>query len=128
MFSVFLLLAVPANVTDAGSKQHNHATHSESKGRPSIPKTDVTRLFGPSNYPAEARAKRLEGRSSLVLTVDASGMVVACRVVASSGHRELDNDSCRTTRRLRFDPARDEQGRRIASEYPIQADWQLGTK
>ena len=126
MFSVLLLLSAPVYVLDAGSKQHNHATHSENKARPATPKSDVTRLFGPSNYPAEARAKRLEGSSSVVLTVDAAGMVVACRVTASSGHRELDDGSCRAARRLRFDPARDEKGRRIASEYPMQADWRLG--
>lgn len=128
MFSAFILLAAPAFSIDTGSSQHNHAMHADTKARPATPKSDVTRLFGISNYPAEARAKRLEGRSSLILTVDASGMVVACRVTASSGHRELDNGGCRTTRRLRFDPARDEQGRRIASEYAIQADWRLGTK
>jgi len=121
---VTALLLAASPIVDGDLVQHNHAA--PSKARPATPKSDITQLFVASNYPAAARAQRLEGRNAFVLTVDATGMVIACIITASSGHRELDDGSCRTARRLRFDPARDERGRRVASEFPMQADWRLG--
>jgi|GEM_PF-4232917 len=125
MIDMVLVLVASALFPAASPAQHQHSRPSATKARPATPRSDVTQLFGRSNYPPGARAKGLEGRNEFVLTVDATGMVIGCTITTSAGHRELDDGSCRIARRLRFDPARDERGRGIVSQFPMQADWRL---
>jgi periplasmic protein TonB len=50
--------------------------------------------------------------------VNLDGSVSDCRVTRSSGHRDLDERICRLIeQRFRFDPARDEDGQRVESDY-----------
>ncbi|CAM3176046.1 MULTISPECIES: energy transducer TonB [Sphingomonas] len=83
--------------------------------------------FGPDSYPAEAQREGWEGRSSVAVQVDPNGTPTGCEVVRSSGHAVLDEATCRTVvRRVRFDPARDRQGRAVSGIYrPINVRWQL---
>jgi TonB family protein len=76
---------------------------------------------------AEAQREGWEGRSSVAVQVDPNGTPTGCEVVRSSGHAVLDEATCRTVvRRVRFDPARDRQGRAVSGIYrPINVRWQL---
>lgn len=125
MIDIFVLLVASALSPVVGQAHDGHTASPATKARPATPKSDIARLFGAATYPAAARAKGLEGKNAILLTIDATGMVIACTVTATSGHPELDSGSCRVARRVRFEPARDERGRRVVSQFPMQADWRL---
>ena len=55
-------------------------------------------------YPDEARRAGIEGRVLLALKIDASGAVVAARVLKPAGHG-LDEAALAASRRFRFKPA-----------------------
>ncbi len=57
-------------------------------------------------YPADALQRGQEGTVRLLLTIDATGKVVAARVIRSSGVESLDDSALRTIRRWLFTPAR----------------------
>ncbi len=82
-----------------------------------------------ADYPASARR---EGRGGVVgfrLEIDKSGMVTACDVILSSGHRDLDNATCAVmAMRGSFVPARNARGAPALGAYFGRVDWQpLGT-
>ncbi len=104
---------------------------------PALPPTDPARassglrgnpgqFFGPDAYPAEAIRAGEQGRTVAALTIDAAGLPTACAVETSSGSRSLDSATCAIAMgRVRFDPARDEEGRPIASHYRLPVRWVL---
>lgn len=76
------------------------------------------------DYPRATRALRLGSAVTVALTVGAAGEVTACRVLRPSRDPEADAITCRlATQRFRFRPARDGQGRAVASVYGWQQRW-----
>ncbi len=60
------------------------------------------------------------------LTVGADGRVSDCSVTASSGNDDLDSTTCRIARsRIRFTPAKDDNGNNMVSTYPLNVRWVL---
>ncbi|MEL7728873.1 TonB family protein [Citromicrobium bathyomarinum] len=60
------------------------------------------------------------------VSVGASGRVEGCSVTRSSGVSALDEATCQlVTRRARFDPAKNDQGRATAGKYTGAVRWQL---
>jgi protein TonB len=81
---------------------------------PGPPKGDLRTLFSGDDYPAEAQMKGEEGTVQARLTIDVDGLVSDCAIIRSSGHRSLDDATCRILqRRARFSPARDQYGRAV---------------
>ena len=71
-----------------------------------------------SGYPDAALARGAIGWVRIAVDVDDAGTASNCRVIRSSGHRDLDADACSVFRtRARLLPARDQQGRRVPSIY-----------
>ena len=63
----------------------------------------------------------------LRFVVAPSGRVADCAVTRSSGSHELDSTTCRLIMaRFRYRPARDAQGRPIASTIRGEQAWELG--
>ena len=58
----------------------------------------------PPIYPYEARRKRLTGRSVLRVSIDKTGRVTEVKVLSSTGHQMLDQESVATVRRWRARP------------------------
>lgn len=82
--------------------------------------------FGADAYPAEAIRAGQQGRTVAKLTVDASGTPIRCTVTTSGGSRALDRATCGTTlARVRFEPARDDRGAPISSEFTLPVRWVL---
>lgn len=83
--------------------------------------------FPQDSYPAAARRAGAEGRVSVSVDVGATGRVLACRVVGSSGNDDLDQATCRlATRNGRFDPARDAAGEKTGSTVTLRpVRWML---
>ena len=83
-------------------------------------------FFGQSAYPASAIRDEAEGRVRANLTVGTDGRVSGCTVTLSSGNAALDETTCRVSRnRVRFTPAKDEEGNPIVSTYPLAVTWKL---
>jgi periplasmic protein TonB len=76
----------------------------------------------PADYPRGANGE--QGAVTAELEVGADGRVTGCAVVRSSGNRVLDDTTCRLIReRFRFAPARDQEGRAIATTMGWRQNW-----
>ncbi len=83
-------------------------------------------FFGDDAYPQSAIRAEAQGRVVARLTVGTDGRVSGCDVQTSSGNSDLDSTTCRIARsRVKFTPAKDENGRPIASTYPLSVRWVL---
>lgn len=79
-----------------------------------------------SDYPPNALRERREGRVGIEATVSNYGRVMDCRVIGSSGSGDLDETACTmVTRRARFRPAYDSEGRATQGTYRTRVVWQL---
>jgi protein TonB len=125
----YFLLALVAAVLIWSVQQYGvpnvgpYLRHMAGKAQPATraaqpPKGDVRGVFSTDDYPADALARGEQGTVLAQLTVDADGRVSGCAIVRSSGSRSLDDATCSIVeRRARFDPARDAEGRAVASTY-----------
>jgi len=87
---------------------------------------NVGSYFGPDAYPPAAIRAQAQGRVSARLTVSAEGRVSDCSITASSGNSDLDATTCRIAKsRVRFTPARDDNGNNMTSTYPLNVRWVL---
>jgi periplasmic protein TonB len=58
--------------------------------------------------------------------VGTDGRVSGCTVTTSSGNSDLDDATCRISKRsVRFSPAKDANGNPITSTYTLPVRWQL---
>lgn len=87
---------------------------------------DPAGAFAAEDYPAEALGRGEQGRTVALLTVDASGAPTGCAIETSSGSAALDAATCRIAcGRVRYRPARDSEGRPIASSTTLPVRWVL---
>lgn len=77
-----------------------------------------------ADYPLAAIRANEQGIVSFRLDIDQQGRVTGCTITASSGSSTLDVTTCRLLmRRGRFEPARDERGRAVASSFSSRFRW-----
>jgi protein TonB len=82
--------------------------------------------FGPDAYPPAAQRAGAQGRVVARLTVGTDGRVSECSISTSSGNSDLDNTTCRIARsRVRYTPAKDDNGAPIASTQTLPVRWVL---
>lgn len=78
------------------------------------------------DYPPRSKAARDEGEVRFALTIDDTGRVIRCDIEHTSGHRELDFQTCRLLfARAKFRPARAMQSQPIASVFRSRIRWAL---
>jgi periplasmic protein TonB len=78
------------------------------------------------DYEQLAAGRLPTGRAMVALRVETSGVPSNCRVIRSSGDGIVDGGLCPLiVNRLRFRPARDDQGRAIAYQLQYVATWRL---
>ena len=71
-----------------------------------IPLGNAGRWATNDDYPAAAMREEREGKAGFKLTVDPSGAVIGCQITSSTGHADLDAETCSlVTRRARFNVA-----------------------
>ncbi|MCW3848439.1 energy transducer TonB [Sphingomonas sp. LB-2] len=81
-------------------------------------------LMTPDDYPGSAIRTQTSGTVTVRLTVTAYGYASDCAVIASSGSEVLDKATCGIySRRARFEPALDAQGRATAGSYGFTKQW-----
>jgi len=78
------------------------------------------------DYKSSWIARNYEGTVGYRLSVGAGGRVDGCAITKSSGVSALDEATCQLiTRRARFDPAMNAQGRATGGSYSGAVRWQL---
>lgn len=111
MNSAILILAVAA---------------SQASSQPAQPIGNFAEWIEADDYPAEALRQGAEGTVGFELDIAASGEVEGCMVTHSSGVPVLDDRTCAVMReRARFLPARNEQGKAIASKVHRRVRWAI---
>jgi periplasmic protein TonB len=78
------------------------------------------------DYRDLAAGRLPSGRAMVSLKLDSKGVPIECRVTRSSGDQHVDNGLCPlVSRRLRFRPAMDAEGRPIPYRLEYVANWSL---
>ena len=79
-----------------------------------------------SDYPEAAADAGAQGVASVRSDGEVDGRVTGCRVTRSTGNAELDATTCRLiTRRFRYYPSRDPEGRPVRSIVSGNHEWVL---
>lgn len=87
---------------------------------------NLVQIFSTDDYPMEAIRREEQGTVAYRLMIDRRGRVSKCEIGSSSGSEALDKQTCRIlTRRGRFEPARDNFGKRIPDTYSGRIRWEL---
>jgi TonB family protein len=78
------------------------------------------------DYPRGAWARHDEGLTRIGYDIAPDGMIENCRIVESSGYKDLDEAACRlATQRARYRPARDDTGAPMRSVGARAIRWSL---
>jgi TonB family protein len=80
-------------------------------------------------YPAIAARETAQGRTVLIVDVDAAGHATKTTIVQSAGttraHRVLDNAAAANFAQCAYDPARDDAGHPVAGSVELTFEWAL---
>jgi TonB family protein len=115
--AIFIWTAQQYGIADLRAYIRHVTARTPSAAAPArSPRGDIRAVFSNDDYPAAALAKGEQGTVEARLSIDETGRVSGCTILQSSGSRSLDDATCSILeRRARFYPARDSQGRAIAS-------------
>lgn len=87
---------------------------------------NVGEFITADDYPLASLRKEEQGDVTVRVRVDEAGTVTSCKVVKSSGHTALDEQTCALFRaRATFAPQRDRSGHAISSNYTQTIHWRL---
>lgn len=118
MFAIILALAAPGELVT----QVVVAEPVE----PMMPATDPGSWATNDDYPPAAMRDEREGTAGFRLTIAPDGLPQRCEIIASSGHADLDETTCRLVmERARFKPGRDEKGDPAGGTYANRIRWQI---
>ena len=88
------------------------------------PKSNPGSWATTEDYPSRALREEREGTTRFRVTVGPDGRVVDCQVTGSSGSPDLDEAACKNiTRRARFNPATDGEGKPTTGSYSNAIRW-----
>ena len=91
-----------------------------------LPPASLRGYISTNDYPAEAFAKGEQGSVEFRVLVGIDGSVKSCTVTKSSGSPALDTRTCAIMQeRLRFLPARDDQGQPVEDYYSSAVTWRM---
>jgi protein TonB len=77
-----------------------------------------------NDYPSRALREERAGSTGFRVTVTADGRVGSCTITSSSGSPDLDEATCsNVTRRARFNPATDGDGKPATGSYSGRIRW-----
>lgn len=95
----------------------------------SFPKPGSRPIFDGSDYPHTALRRGALGRTKVRVIVGVDGRARDCQVILTSGHKDLDETTCRiTTSRARFEPAKTKDGRSVESPYLYSIRWMTSSR
>jgi len=88
------------------------------------PRSSAASWVSGEDYPIQLMAANVGGKVTIRATVDQTGRISDCIVTGSSGNSVLDEATCAIiSRRGRFEPARDEEGRPTKDVFEHSIFW-----
>jgi len=118
---------VPGPGTGAGGEGNGFAAGRGGGGSGSgiaVPARFLKGELRNKDYPRALGDAGIGGVVTMRFTVGTDGRVYDCRVIGSSGNRELDETTCRLAeQRYRYRPARDASGRPVVSTDTDEHEW-----
>lgn len=91
---------------------------------PPRPAPDAATWVRADDYPPAALREGRGGTTRALVTVERDGSVAECVVAQSSGHADLDWRTCVVlSLRGRFEPGRDDNGRRHQAQVVVPIRW-----
>jgi len=79
-----------------------------------------------ADYPRRALVDEAEGSVGYRLVIGTAGRVSSCELTRPSGHRALDDATCRLIAgRARFEPATDETGAKVLGTFTGSVRWEI---
>lgn len=76
------------------------------------------------DYPASAIRRGAVGVVEVLLNVGVEGKPLDCRIIRSSGHKDLDNATCeKLLKRGKFNPGLDRNGNAVVSPFYFAVNW-----
>jgi protein TonB len=91
-----------------------------------VPSNSVSRWISNADYPRRALIDEAEGSAGYRLVIGTNGRVSSCEVLRTTGHRALDDATCRLiSDRARFEPATDDTGAKVVGTYVGSVSWQI---
>lgn len=126
---MFLTLMNAIDWPDSRNRQPSHSSQpptAQQNVQANGARGDLVALFTPDDYPLDALRNGEQGVVLARLEIDARGRVSDCTVENSSGYESLDRATCSIlTKRARFLPAHDANGRAVGSSYEQRISWRL---
>lgn len=93
---------------------------------PPEPKTNIVNWISSRDYPPAVLRQGQYGNTTILWKIGTDGLVGACRVVGQSGNDELDAAACQAiTKRGRYTPATDKDGKPVVSYMMRRVIWRL---
>lgn len=93
---------------------------------PPAPVSAAAEWISTDDYPADALARDTQGAVSIVWLIDTDGSVKNCGIAVTSGDVGLDSAACAAiTKRGRYKPALDKDGKPIAVHSTRRVVWRL---
>ncbi len=91
-----------------------------------IPRNSPSGWVTTAEYPHRAITRGWEGEANYALSIGTNGQVEDCQITSSTGHRVLDQATCRwVSRRARFEPAKNNSGEIVPGTYSGRISWIL---
>lgn len=92
--------------------------------QPGSPRGNPAQWLKADDYPEKAWRKRRVGTTGFRVTYDAYGQPTKCEVTSSSGHADLDTQTCYVVyRSAKFNPGRDRAGNPVGGSYSNRIRW-----
>lgn len=92
--------------------------------QPGSPRGNPAQWLNEDDYPEKARRKHRVGTTGFRVTYNAYGQPTKCEVTSSSGHADLDTQTCYVVyRSAKFNPGRDRAGNPVGGSYSNRIRW-----
>lgn len=105
----------------------SESTAEKSRARPGALITHPATWATSLDYPPVAKKERREGTVEFLVRYGKSGKPTSCEIVSSSGHSDLDEQTCRLIKaRARFRPGKNDEGEIVGGTYQNRVNWYLG--
>ena len=101
----------------------------KSRARPGTFKTHPATWATSLDNPPLAKKERREGTTEFLVRYGKNGKPTGCEIVSSSGHADLDEQTCRLVKaRARFRPGKNHEGETVGGTYQNRVNWYLGKR
>ncbi|WP_221239484.1 energy transducer TonB [Sphingomonas xinjiangensis] len=107
---------------------HPEEAASPDRSKAPSPRVPAGSFMVDDDYPKEALRLKQEGSTQVLLPISKRGSALGCKVLDSSGSPSLDEATCTMLRKLKYNPARDADGRTVSGDFITRLQWKLSER